>query len=83
MILATDFCGPISATFLTVGTAGRLLMSGEVQEVLPLEDSKKIDDAKPITPSAEVTFDTAKVETRHDSQVRNALTRRRIRCSRR
>jgi hypothetical protein len=58
---------------LEVGAAGRLLISGELEEVLPLEDAEKLDEAKPITPSGEVKLNSAKVEARHDAQVWNAL----------
>ncbi len=58
---------------LEMGAAGRLLMSGELEEVLPLEDAGKLDEAKPITPGGEVKLDAAKIEARHDAQVRNTL----------
>lgn len=58
---------------LGLGAAGRLLISGELDEVLPLEDAEKLEQAKPITPSGEVKLDPVKVEARHDAQVRTAF----------
>ena len=58
---------------LELGAAGRLLMSGELQEVLPLEDAEKLEQAKPVTPSGEVKLDPAKVKVRNDAQVRMAF----------
>jgi hypothetical protein len=58
---------------LELGAAGRLLMSGELEEVLPLEDAEKLEQAKPVTPSGEVKVDPAKVEVRRDAQVQIAL----------
>ncbi len=60
---------------LELGAAGRLLMSGELEEVLPLEDADKLEQAKPITPNGEVKLDPAKVEARHDAQVRMAFNK--------
>jgi hypothetical protein len=36
---------------LPFGTAGRLLMSGDIEEVLALDDAKLLDEAKPIRPA--------------------------------
>lgn len=58
---------------LELGAAGRLLMTGELQEVLPLEDAEKLEQAKPVTPSGEVKLDPAKVKARNDAQVRMAF----------
>jgi hypothetical protein len=44
---------------LELGAAGRLLMSGELEEVLPLEDAEKLEQAKPISPSGEIRINPA------------------------
>jgi hypothetical protein len=55
------------------GTAGRLLMSGDVEEVLPLDDANLLDEAKPIDPAGRFRLDPAKLSARHDGQVQAAL----------
>jgi hypothetical protein len=50
-----------------------LIVSGELEEVLPLEDADKLEQAKPITPSGGVKLDPAMVEARHYAHVKNAL----------
>jgi len=55
---------------LEMGAAGRLLISGELEDVLPLEDGEALAQAKPISPSGGVKLDTVKIEARHDAQVR-------------
>jgi len=58
---------------LEMGAAGRLLISGELEDVLPLEDADALEKAKPISPSGGVKLDPVKVEARHDAQVKAAL----------
>lgn len=58
---------------LEVGAAGRLLMAGEIDEVLALDDRQLLEAAKPITPDGRVRFDAEKVRAREDAQVRAAL----------
>jgi hypothetical protein len=58
---------------LPLGTAGRLLMSGDIEEVLPLDDAKLLEDAKPIGPDGRYRLDPAKLSARHDGQVQTAL----------
>jgi hypothetical protein len=41
--------------------------------VLPLDDEELLDWAKPVTPDDRVKRDPAKVEARHDAQVKLAL----------
>ena len=53
---------------LEMGAAGRLLIAGEPEEVLPLEDRDALDGASPITANG-VKFDSEKIEARHDAQV--------------
>jgi hypothetical protein len=55
------------------GTAGRLLMSGDVEEVLPLDGAKLLEEAKPIGPDGRYHLDPAKLTARHDGQVQPAL----------
>ncbi len=54
---------------LEMGVAGRLLISGDLEDVLPLEDADALEKAKPVTPSG-VKLDTEKIEARHDAQVK-------------
>jgi hypothetical protein len=58
---------------LPLGTAGRLLLSGEVEEAMPLNDAKLLDEAKPIDPAGRFRLDPAKLAARHDAQVKAAL----------
>jgi hypothetical protein len=60
---------------LPLGTAGRLLLSGDVEEVLPLDDARLLDEAKPIDLAGRFRLDPAKLSARHDGQVRAALKR--------
>jgi len=57
---------------LEMGAAGRLLISGELGDVLPLEDADALEKAKPISPSG-VKFDPLKIEARHDAQVKAVI----------
>jgi hypothetical protein len=56
-----------------VGAAGRLLIAGEIETVLPLDESELLEQAKPITPDGKVVLDQGKVDARHDGQVKLAL----------
>lgn len=58
---------------LELGAAGRLLMSGELEAVLPLEEADKLEAAKPVLPNGEVRLDPDKIKTRNDAQVRAAF----------
>ena len=64
---------------LELGAAGRLLMTGELEEVLPLEDAEKLAQAKPITPSGEVRLDPEKVKARNDAAGSHGVQARPIR----
>jgi hypothetical protein len=55
---------------LRLGAPGRLLAAREVEEVLPLDDARLLDAAKPGR-GGEV--ERAKLEARHDAQVKAAL----------
>ncbi|HLW65884.1 MAG TPA: hypothetical protein VKS79_11230 [Gemmataceae bacterium] len=39
---------------LEMGTPGRLLIAGEFEDVLPLEDADALEQAKPVTPSGQM-----------------------------
>jgi len=56
-----------------MGAAGRLLVSGEIEEVLPVEDHELLDAANPITSDGQVRFDAEKVKARRDAIVKNVL----------
>ena len=58
---------------LEMGAAGRLLITGELEDVLPLEDADALQMAKPITPSGTVKLDPVKIEARHDAQVKAVM----------
>jgi hypothetical protein len=51
------------------------LVSGELQEVLPLDDAKLLDAAAPVIANGKVTFDAAKVAARRDGMVERALAK--------
>jgi hypothetical protein len=55
---------------LEVGAAGRLLISEELEDVLPLEEDGALDRANPITPNGTVSIEENKREARHDAQLR-------------
>lgn len=58
---------------LEMGATGRLLIAGELDDVLPLEDGATLEESRPISASG-VKVDSQKIEVRHDAQVR-AVTR--------
>jgi len=51
----------------------RLLIAGEIEEVLPLDDADLLDRAKLITPDNKVKLDPGKVKARQDAQVKVVL----------
>ena len=55
------------------GAAGRLLVSREIKDVLPLEDDEPLDAANPVTADGQVRLDVLKVQTRQDAIVTNLL----------
>jgi hypothetical protein len=55
---------------LRLGAPGRLLAAREVEAVLPLDDARLLDAAKP---SGRGEVERAKLEARHDAQVKAAL----------
>jgi hypothetical protein len=58
---------------LKVGAPGRLLIGGEIEEVLPLDDADLLDNANPVTSEGKIEFDAEKLKARHDAQVRAVL----------
>ena len=56
-----------------IGAAGRLLVSGEIEDVFPLEDEELLNAANPVTADGQVRFDALKVQARHDAIVKNVL----------
>jgi len=55
---------------LEVGIPGRLLLFGEIQSVLPLENAKALDDAGPVqTGQHRIRFDALKVAARRKPMV--------------
>jgi hypothetical protein len=61
---------------LEMGATGRLLIAGELEDVLPLEDADALEQASPITPSGGMKLDPVKVEARHDAQVKLVMKER-------
>lgn len=57
---------------LEMGAAGRLLIAGELENVLPLEDADALEKAKPISPNG-VKFDPLNIAARHDAQVKAVM----------
>jgi len=58
---------------LEVGSAGRLLIAGELEAVLPLEDRDAFEDDSPVRPDGRVGKDAAKTARRNDAQVQAIL----------
>jgi len=58
---------------IEMGAAGRLLINGEIENVLPMEDAEALEKANPITPDSKVRLEQAKTTERHDAIVKNAL----------
>jgi hypothetical protein len=59
--------------FLEAGAAGRLLVAGDLPQVLPLDDEALLQAARPVLPDGTVRADPAKVRAREVAQVRAAL----------
>jgi hypothetical protein len=58
---------------LEIGAAGRLLIAGEIDEVLPLDDADLLEEARPNTLEGQLKMDPAKLTARHDAQVKAVL----------
>jgi hypothetical protein len=59
---------------LEFGAAARLLVAGEIEEILPLDDAEVLDMANPVTPNG-VMADAEKRKAREDAQVKAVLER--------
>lgn len=58
---------------LRIGAAGRLLVAGELDEVLPLDDAEALEQANPVTADEKIKFDEARVTARRDAMVKRVL----------
>lgn len=58
---------------LELGAPGRLLIAGEIDDVLPLDDADLLDRAKPVTPEGKIRLDKEKVKARNDAQVKAVM----------
>lgn len=58
---------------LHLGAAGRLLLSGELQAVLPAEDAEALAKANPAGPDGKIEFDAEADERREDAIVRSIV----------
>jgi hypothetical protein len=56
-----------------LGAAGRLLVAGEIEKVLPLDDGDLLDGAKPVTPEGKIKLDAGKLKPRDDGKVKAVL----------
>ena len=56
-----------------LGAAGRLLVSGEIEDVLPLVDEEPLNAANPVTADGKVRFDSPRVQARQDVIVKSLL----------
>ena len=50
-----------------------MLISGELEDVLPLEGDGAMQQANPISPNGGVSLDADLIEARHDAQVKTVL----------
>jgi hypothetical protein len=58
---------------IDLGVPGMLLIAGEIDEVLPLEDADLFVAANPVTPDGKVKIDLEKLKARRDAQVKAVL----------
>lgn len=58
---------------LELGSAGRLVVKGELKTLLPAEDSKAFEAADPVRADGTVVFDKKADEAREDAIVRNLI----------
>jgi hypothetical protein len=69
----TDMIDQHRIRLLELGAPGRLLIAGEIEEVLPLDDADLLDSAKPVTPEGTIRLDPEKLKARRDGQVKGVL----------
>lgn len=55
---------------LELGVIGRLVMAGELEEALPLEDAELLEKAKPVKPDGQMFLDPEKKKARNDAQIK-------------
>src|SRR5262249_11509401 len=55
---------------LQVDPPGRLLLAGDIRDMLPLDDAEALDAAKPVA-DGKVRIDEAKMEARRKAMVKN------------
>jgi hypothetical protein len=70
---ANGLCDKLRLDVLELGAPARLLIAGDIEEVLPLEDSNLLGQAKPVTPDGKMKYYPEKVQARRDGQVKAAL----------
>jgi len=58
---------------LQIGAAGQLLLEGEINEILPVEDTQAYEDANPVMENGGVVLDRRKIKARQDAQVQRLL----------
>jgi hypothetical protein len=69
----TDMIDQHRLRLLELGAPGRLLIAGDIEEVLPLDDADLLDSAKPVTPEGKIRLDPEKLKARRDAQVKAVL----------
>jgi hypothetical protein len=67
--VSLDLAGPPPPRGAGARPAGRLLIAGDIEEVLPLDAADLLDAARPITADGRVRLDLARVAARRDGQV--------------
>jgi hypothetical protein len=70
-------CPDTAGSLLESGASGELAVAGEI-EVMPRDDEELLASAKPVTPDGKVRVEPAKLEARHDAQVKAALANRAV-----
>jgi hypothetical protein len=69
----TDMIDQHRLRLLELGAPGRLLVAGEIDEVLPLDNAGLLDSARPVTPEGKIRLDPEKLKARRDAQVKAVL----------
>jgi hypothetical protein len=58
---------------LELGAAGRLLIAGEIEEFLPLDDADLLNQTNPVTPEGKIRLDPEKLKARRYAQVKAVM----------